>query len=116
MIIEDDTDIQDYYRIVLGKLPVEIVCAGNGEEAFLILNSGKRIDLILLDAIMPVMDGGVFLQKLRQEQKSSIPVIPCSVDEKSVECLTQFQQFDHIFIKTQGGRVLQNIVAQKLGL
>jgi CheY-like chemotaxis protein len=75
LVVEDDNDT----RMVLGKfLSVaghEIVPAANGWEALLVLDA-TSIDLILLDVMMPGMDGVTFLQILRQAKKHhQMPVV-----------------------------------------
>ena len=51
--------------------------AGNGREALEILKQNRdAISLILLDVMMPVMDGYAFLDRLREDEELSlIPVI-----------------------------------------
>ena len=95
LLVEDEVLIAMNEARMLRSEGYRVELAANGEEAIEIIRSGRRMDLILLDVIMPVMDGGVFLQKLKQERGVSIPVVPCSVDEKSVECLTSQQQFEN---------------------
>src|SRR5207237_4765482 len=63
---------------MLGKLvdPTghDIAFASNGCEALLVLDNGN-VDLILLDLMMPGMDGSTFLQILQSEhRKRNIPV------------------------------------------
>lgn len=82
LIVEDDEDLQVLYGLYLQGEDFEIQRAYNGREALeKILD--KRPDLIILDMIMPVMDGEEFFIKLRTEKKiSDIPVIIASVNEK----------------------------------
>src|SRR5205814_8881052 len=75
MVVEDEVDT----RMVLGKfLSVaghEVIPAANGWEALLVLDT-TEIDLILLDVMMPGMDGVTFLQILRQAKKhKEMPVV-----------------------------------------
>ena len=46
----------------------------NGEEALHHLRTGPTPDLILLDMLMPVLDGWHFLGRLRQEGPQRLPV------------------------------------------
>jgi CheY-like chemotaxis protein len=117
LIIEDDEDIQEYYEIVLSHLNIEFLKAGNGKEALAIINSEKNIDLILLDVVMPVMDGEIFIKKLKKELKTNIPIIPCSCDDTSINRLKEIDDnFSDIFIKSQGAKHLKNIVKKALNL
>ncbi|HNX68036.1 MAG TPA: response regulator [Candidatus Omnitrophota bacterium] len=82
LIVEDDTDFQDIYTLYLQGESFEVLKAGNGQEGLAILE--KEIpDLIILDLIMPVMDGEEFYVRLRAQEKwKRIPVIIASVNEK----------------------------------
>ena len=82
MIVEDDEDLHVLYGLYLQGLDYEILRAYNGQEAFQILEN-ERPRLIILDMIMPVMDGEEFFIKLRTEKKiTDIPVIIASVNDK----------------------------------
>jgi len=75
LVVEDEVDT----RMVLGKfLSVaghEVIPAANGWEALLVLDT-TSVDLILLDVMMPGMDGVTFLQILRQAKKhQQMPVV-----------------------------------------
>src|SRR5258706_4387569 len=75
LVVEDDVDA----RMMLGKLVDlsghDIAFASNGWEALLILDNGN-VDLILLDLMMPGMDGSTFLKILQTgAKKSTIPVV-----------------------------------------
>ena len=59
--------------------------AENGEEAFSLLKDNK-FELIILDLIMPVMDGFEFLKKIKQYKKySKIPIIVVTSKDLSKE-------------------------------
>jgi CheY-like chemotaxis protein len=116
LIVEDDQDVREYYELVLTGLDIDIFSAKNGKEALDLWDSGQQVDLILLDVIMPVMDGVEFLKALRNERKSQVPVVPCTIDERTLEKLYAVEKFDKQFVKVQGGHVLIEIVKDKLGL
>ncbi len=82
MIVEDDEDLHTLYGLYLQGESYRILRAFNGKEALEILDH-ERPDLIVLDMIMPVMDGEEFFTRLRTERKiTDIPVIIASVNEK----------------------------------
>ena len=75
LVVEDEVDT----RMVLGKFLTvaghEVVPACNGWEALLVLDTSS-VDLILLDVMMPGMDGVTFLHILRQAKKhQTMPVV-----------------------------------------
>lgn len=68
LIVEDDTDLNTAYKIILDNAGYDVVCAFNGEEALAKLKEFEP-DLILLDLLMPVMGGLEFLQHYELQQK-----------------------------------------------
>lgn len=82
MIVDDDEDLHTLYGLYLQGESFQILKAYNGKEALDLLDHQKP-DLIVLDMIMPVMDGEEFFTKLRTEKNiKNIPVIIASVNEK----------------------------------
>jgi CheY-like chemotaxis protein len=61
LLVEDDLFFQKFYAGKLTEKQFSVVVAGNGEEA-LIKAGQTHFDLILLDLIMPKVDGFAFLQ------------------------------------------------------
>lgn len=81
LIIEDDYAIQCATKDILENCGFKVEVVQNGAEALVFLNANKdsKPGLILLDLMMPVMDGWQFLEKTaKDEHLSSIPVVVCS--------------------------------------
>lgn len=75
LVVEDDESTRDLMRRVLAGAGHSVHTAGNGQQALEVL-SGARPDLILLDLMMPEVDGFTFLDRIReQEQHRDIPVV-----------------------------------------
>jgi CheY-like chemotaxis protein len=75
LCIEDDPDMIDYIKLILGKAGYDVVGAEGGGQG---LEAMRRElpDLILLDLMMPEMDGAdVLLHKQKDASISDIPVI-----------------------------------------
>jgi DNA-binding response OmpR family regulator len=72
LICDDETDIRNALNIYLSAQGYETVLSANGQEALDAVAQGD-IDLVLLDIMMPVMDGITVLAKLRKT--SNVPVI-----------------------------------------
>lgn len=82
LIVDDDEDLQTLYGLFLQGESYLIERAYNGKEALEKIEKAQP-DLIILDIIMPVMDGEEFYVKLRgQDRFKNIPVIIASVNEK----------------------------------
>ncbi len=81
LIVEDNDDLRNYICQVLGVQYV-VKTAENGADALSLLQNnsfaenGDRVDLIISDVMMPVMDGFELLEKLKSnEQLSGLPVV-----------------------------------------
>jgi len=75
LIVEDDSDTREIMARYLTLAGYEHVSASNGWEALLAVDQNE-VDLILLDVMMPGMDGVTFLNILRNAQtKRNTPVV-----------------------------------------
>jgi two-component system phosphate regulon response regulator PhoB len=75
LVVEDDPDIQELLVYNLGKEGYTVITADNGEKA-LRLAPTVNADLILLDIMLPGMDGTDVLRELRKDARTAeIPVI-----------------------------------------
>lgn len=82
LIVDDDEDLHTLYSLYLQSQSFDIRRAFNGQEALEAVEKEKP-DLIVLDMIMPIMDGEEFFIKLRTEKNiQDVPVIIASVNEK----------------------------------
>jgi CheY-like chemotaxis protein len=80
LVVDDDPDILEALSEILEAEGFEIRRARNGKEALERLEPDQP-QLILLDLMMPVMDGWEFAQRMRQKPVySSIPIIVLSAD------------------------------------
>ena len=76
MVVEDDIFISDIYDVKLKDAGYDVIMANNGREAIDKLESGVHPDLILLDIVMPYMDGfDVFEAINRREEWKGIPIV-----------------------------------------
>jgi len=73
LIIEDEKDILDLYKEYLTSVGLEVDTASDGEEGLKKIVEGKSA-LVLLDIMMPKLDGIGVLQTIR-EQKHKLPTI-----------------------------------------
>ena len=75
LVVEDDDVTRRVLAAVLGRAGYGVIVAGDGQQALARLLSGQRPDLILLDMLMPVLDGWHFLNSLKLVPIGSIPIV-----------------------------------------
>lgn len=77
LIVEDDAAIADNLREILELEGYEVATAANGVQALFALDGKLRPALIILDLMMPVMDGEAFRceQLARAPEVAGIPVV-----------------------------------------
>ncbi len=76
LIIEDDLFLQELEASKLKKAGYEVKQAKDSIEADEIFKSGVQIDLILLDLMLPGLDGFAILKKVRDDESTKhIPTI-----------------------------------------
>jgi len=63
LIVEDDVDLNNAYKMILGSAGYDVTSAHNGEEALAAINKTGDPDIMFLDLRMPVMDGIEFLKQ-----------------------------------------------------
>ena len=83
LIIEDEEELMELLRAKLSKEGYDVACAYDGEEGVNKINEYKP-DLILLDIVMPKLDGYGVLEKMN-DADIKIPVIIISNSGQPVE-------------------------------
>ncbi len=79
MVVDDDYDLRSVIAMALEMEGYNIIEAENGKAALKILRGMRTEDLpgcILLDLMMPEMDGKTFLETVQKEDSDSIGKIP----------------------------------------
>ncbi|ABR34641.1 response regulator transcription factor [Clostridium beijerinckii] len=69
LVVEDELSIRSFICINLRKKKYEVLEAENGEEALSIFNN-RKIDIVLLDLMLPGIDGFEVCQKIRDISQS----------------------------------------------
>jgi CheY-like chemotaxis protein len=79
MVVDDDVDIRESIEVILSRYGYRVTTVGDGAEAAERLRAGERPALILLDLMMPGMNGEQFRAWQRGEQSiADIPVVVLS--------------------------------------
>jgi CheY-like chemotaxis protein len=79
LVVDDDDDLRATLAEALVLYGYRVVTASNGKEALARLEAGPRADVILLDLMMPVMDGWAFREaQVKVAGAQEIPVVVLS--------------------------------------
>jgi len=91
LIVEDDNGAREALGVILGAAGYSVLSAENGKHALESVTATQNAPtLILLDLVMPVMDGLAFLARIPEyAQLASVPVIVMSGDSQARQ-LSQF--------------------------
>ena len=90
LIVDDDKNISELLRIYMDKEGFETVSAFDGQEA-LALFEAEQPDLVLLDVMMPKMDGWQVCREIRRTSQTPVIMLTAKTIEKvySVHNLTE---------------------------
>jgi len=79
LVVDDDKNTRKYLKAVLEAENYSVFTASNGEEALSLMDS-EYIDLVVLDIMMPRMDGYEFTKTLRQVN-NDLPILMVSAKQ-----------------------------------
>jgi two-component system, chemotaxis family, chemotaxis protein CheY len=115
LVVEDDPDIRAIICDILTDDGYEVVGVPNGKEALDQLHAREQAELILLDLMMPVMDGATFRHRqLAEPALSSIPVMVVSACADTVDPVSANAVLDKPFaVESLLGKVHELCPAHK---
>lgn len=90
LVVDDELRMRKLIKDFLKQKEYEIIEAGDGEEALNIYNNKNNIDLIILDVMMPKLDGWSVLRQIRQDNKQ-IPVVMLTARSEEQDELFGFE-------------------------
>jgi two-component system, OmpR family, alkaline phosphatase synthesis response regulator PhoP len=107
LIIEDDPEIQEMLKFAFVREGWQITMASTGEEGLKILQS-KETDCIILDIMLPGMDGLKTLKKIRENKNfQTLPVILCTARGEEADIIAGLELgADDYVVKPYSPRVL----------
>jgi CheY-like chemotaxis protein/nitrogen-specific signal transduction histidine kinase len=82
LLVEDDPASREAARRMIEKMGLEVAVAANGREALRWARANRRPSIVLLDLMMPEMDGFAFLDAFRAEPSwNDVPVVVVTAKE-----------------------------------
>ena|SRR5216684_1311162 len=114
LVVDDDSEIRDVVRAFLEQEGYATVAASDGEEALELLRDRSiRIGLVLLDLLMPTMDGWEFQARWREEPSlAAIPVVIVTAQSRVLAGLSEKKPHDSIIPKPIDFDRLLEVVAR----
>ncbi len=113
LLVDDDTINRKLIKTLLSHhkdLVKEIIEANNGAEALEIVESNPDIDLVLLDILMPILDGRGFLKAFRSHKSNSnIPVIVLTTDDSTKNEVLNYGADDILIKPIKEGNLIKHI-------
>ncbi|HCT90460.1 MAG TPA: DNA-binding response regulator [Lachnospiraceae bacterium] len=82
LVVDDESRMRKLVRDFLVKQDYEVLEAGDGEEAMDVFYHNKDIALLILDVMMPRMDGWEVCREIRAESKVPIIMLTAKSDER----------------------------------
>lgn len=116
LIIEDEIDLRQLLRKKLTDENFNILEADNGEMGFKMAIS-QHPDIILLDIVMPIMDGLAMLKELRQDEwgKNAMVIILSNLSEaEKVDAGLEKSVYDYLVKSDWEPDDIVNLIKQKL--
>ena len=92
LVVEDDNSIRELLVELLESEGYEVSSAVNGLEGLKCLETTPLPDLILIDLMMPIMDGYTFrVEQLKNSHWSKIPTIVMSAEANAKEKMKSYK-------------------------
>ena len=82
LVVDDESRMRKLVRDFLVKNNYEVVEAADGEEALNLFFEKNDIDLVILDVMMPKMDGWQVCREIREYSKIPIIMLTAKSDER----------------------------------
>ena len=98
LVVEDDPDLRRILKLQLEDRGFEVSEAENGSEGFLSIQAGLP-DCVILDLMMPVMDGFGFLKRVRSIMDTTeVPIIILTASEDERNRVRGFQYHADVYM------------------
>ena len=84
LMVDDEERMRKLVRDFLVKKDFQVLEAGDGEEAIDVFFADKKIDLVILDVMMPKMNGWEVLETIRKYSKVPVILLTAKAEELSL--------------------------------
>jgi CheY-like chemotaxis protein len=116
LVVDDEESLRNYAAKLIQSRGYQVVTAGDGAEALELLTQGTRVDLMVLDVMMPGLDGLQTLEQIRGRGHTRLPVVLLTAQSADEQVLDGYQRGADCYItKPLQPSALLNIVDYLIG-
>jgi DNA-binding response OmpR family regulator len=117
LVVDDDDALRAYAAKLIETRGYRVLTAGDGHEALAILTGGTAVNLLVLDVVMPGLDGLQTLEEIRKTWSyAQLPVILLTAQSKDEDVLGGYRSGADCYItKPLKPSALLNIVDYLIG-
>jgi len=116
LVVDDEESLRNFAAKLIAARGYQVVTAGDGAAALAILSAGTRVDLLVLDVMMPGLDGLQTLEQVRSRGHTRLPAVLLTAQSADEEILNGYQRGADCYItKPLQPRTLLNIVDYLIG-
>ena len=116
LVVDDEEALRTLAAKLIEKRGHTVLTASNGTEALALLDGDIKVDLLVLDVVMPGLSGLQTLEKLRNQGHTELPVILLTAQTADEDILGGYKQgADCYLTKPLQPKALLNIVDYLIG-
>ena len=116
LVVDDEDSLRTYAAKLIQKRGYHVLTAGSGTDALAIMKSGADVDLVVLDVVMPGLDGLQTLEQIRALGRPNLFVILLTAQSGDADVLGGYKKgADYYITKPLQPSELLNIIDYLIG-
>jgi DNA-binding response OmpR family regulator len=112
LIVEDDPAVRDILKIALEREGMTVEAVGNGERALKSFRSAGALDLVILDIMLPDVDGITLCQEFRRGSDVPIVMLTAREGERNVVVGLEVGADDYVTKPASPAEIVSRVRAQ----
>jgi CheY-like chemotaxis protein len=114
LVVDDEPCIRKFLRTLLEVEGFDVEAVGSGKEALTKINNGERPAFIILDVLMPDMNGFETIQELlRLDRRLNVIMTSCSNDPSTIAEALQLGARDYLALPFEKGELNEAMLRVK---
>jgi CheY-like chemotaxis protein len=91
LVVDDEESLRNFAAKLIQSRGYRVVTAGDGAEALAVLTEGTQVDLLVLDVMMPGLDGLQTLEQVRNRGHRQLPVVLLTAQSADEQILRGYE-------------------------